>query len=266
MTRLTRRQFFPVSVVASAWLATRHDRRAWPAGLDRDHRAIGPFDCRADFSLAPHEPLLAELGRLPTDVSRALSVAPSAEPIELYLFRDRHSYRAFLNTQFPRVPYRRALYIKGSGPGKVMAYRHREMDIDVRHECTHAIMHAALDVVPLWLDEGIAEYYEVSAPDRPGNNPHLKWVRWTVPFKRILSLEALESRLELDDMGSREYRSAWAWVHFMLHGSQVAHRELANFFRDVQAGRDPGLLSERVRRAVPDADRQLAHHFRTWSA
>lgn len=266
MKRLTRRQFLPVSVMAGAWVAAADDRCAWPAGLAHDHRTVGPFVCRADFSLARHEPLLRQLRRLQTDVCQALSVAPSAERIELYLFRDRHEYRAFLNTEFPRVPYRRALYVKASGPGKVMAYRHREMDTDVRHECTHALLHATLDVVPLWLDEGIAEYYEVSAPDRAGNHPHLKWVRWTVLLGRILSLEALETRRELDEMKSREYRSAWAWVHFMLHGSPAAHRELRRFFRDIQAGHAPGLLSERLRRAVPDADRQLAHHFRTWRA
>jgi hypothetical protein len=43
----------------------------------------------------------------------------------------------------------------------VFAYRGEDFETDLRHECTHALLNAALPVVPLWLDEGLAEYFEV---------------------------------------------------------------------------------------------------------
>ena len=36
----------------------------------------------------------------------------------------------------------------------------RQFEADLRHECTHALLHAALPYVPLWLDEGLASLYE----------------------------------------------------------------------------------------------------------
>ena len=61
------------------------------------------------------------------------------------------------------MPYRPALFILEGGSPGVYTYRKPDLDIDVRHECTHALLHSALPVVPLWLDEGIAKYFEVPA-------------------------------------------------------------------------------------------------------
>ena len=59
--------------------------------------------------------------------------------------------------------------MKGRGPGKVFAYKSKALPVDVRHEGTHGLLHAALPMVPLWLDEGLAEYFEV-----PGRQPSLR--------------------------------------------------------------------------------------------
>jgi len=65
-------------------------------------------------------------------------------------------------------------------------------------------------------------------------------------------------------MGSSEYRSCWAWVHFMLHGPYLAHDELVRFLVDIQDGTPPGLLSQRLRGRVPELDPRLSAHFRAW--
>ena len=42
---------------------------------------------------------------------------------------------------------------------------------DLRHELTHALLHGVLQDVPLWLDEGLAVYFELP-PANEGVNPH----------------------------------------------------------------------------------------------
>ena len=90
-----------------------------------DTRAVGPFVCRADFSLADSagESLLGQLALLQSDLTRGLAIPPAKEPIEVYLFHDQATYARALASYLPGVPYRRALYCKGSGPGRVFAYR-----------------------------------------------------------------------------------------------------------------------------------------------
>jgi len=230
-----------------------------------DARVAGPFICRADFPLSGTDnSLFAELAQLQQDVVRALGIRPASEPIELYLFRDQWTYQRYITQRFPSVPYRRALYLKTNGVGRVFAYRSSQFEVDLRHECTHALIHAALPMVPLWLDEGIAEYFEVSPGHRAFDNPHLNGVRWAARFGMVPHLAALERHGELSQMGGTEYRSAWAWVHFLLHGPPEARDELVRFLSDIQNGNPPGLLSQRLQRRMPDLERRFLSHFTGW--
>ena len=229
----------------------------WP-----DEREAGPFRCHADFSLQGQELLLDELALLQKDLTAILSARESREPVHLFLFQTRATYQAYLKQYFPKVPYRRALYMKARGPGMVFAWQGAEFEIDVRHESTHALLHAWLPSVPLWLDEGLAEYFEVPRDKRAAGNPHLETVRAQVAGGSLPPLADLEALTDLGDMGVSEYRDAWAWVHFLLHGPREAREEFIRYLGELETGGDPGPLSERLRRRLPDLDRQVAEHFR----
>ncbi|MGE0760457.1 MAG: hypothetical protein AB7F89_08305 [Pirellulaceae bacterium] len=244
----------------TVWTAVAGAQQLWP-----DERAAGAFRCHADFSLAGHTFLLDELARLQRDLVRTLGVTEAREPIHLILFERRSTYEQYLRLHFPDVPARRALYIKERGPGIVFAYRSDEFEVDVRHEGTHALLHADLPMVPLWLDEGLAEYFEAPSDERAFENPHLAKVRWSarlgLPPPRLDRLEQLQG---LSQMGAAEYRHAWAWVHFMLHRSPASRDILVRFLADIRALTPPGLLSQRLRSAVPDMEDQFNEHFRHW--
>ena len=227
-----------------------------------DTRASGPFICRADFALEPVEKLIDDLARLQTDLVECLGIRPAAEQIELYLFHDQRTYKKYLRQYLPDVPYHRALYLKKGGPGIVLAYVSPQLEVDLRHECTHALLHSALPMVPLWLDEGLAEYFEVAPERRVYDNPYLSTVRWNARLGMLPKLEKLESEGGVSDMSGADYRNAWAWTHFILHGSPEAHEELAAFLKDIGASTPPGLLSQRLRRRLGDVDRKVAAHFR----
>lgn len=231
----------------------------WP-----DERVAGPFICRADFRLDNYLGLLRELGPLQHELRRILGVPAASEPIHLYLFEKKNTYKSFLKHHFPSVPYRRAVYFKARGPGIVMAYGHDGLATDVRHEGTHALLHAALPMVPLWLDEGLAEYFEVAPGQRAFDNSHLTAVRWAARFAVAPKLEELEQLEGIGDMDGADYRHAWAWVHFMFHGPREAHAELVSYLADIRNAVPPGKLSQRLRRRIPDLERRFVQHFRSW--
>ena len=264
MHSLTRRRFlaFSSAAVASQWAATVlpcHAATQWV-----DHRTHGPFQCHATFPLASLTPLFNDLSSLELELQRTLALPPARRAIDVYLFDNEDSYRDTLKQLYPRVPYRRALFVQRSGRGSVYAYWQPELAVDVRHECTHALLHANLPMVPLWLDEGLAEYFEMPEAQRAFEHPHLPKLRWNLWFGMIRDVESLEACQELSDMGGEEYRFAWAWVHFMLHGPLPAHRALVHYLRDIQRGDSPGKLSQRLHAAVPHLEKQLTGHFRRW--
>ena len=235
------------------------------AGWWQDDRSHGPFEFHATFPLQELTPLFQELSALELELQRTLAVPPSQKKIEVLLLNDQRTHKQLLAQQFPQVPYRRALYVQRGGQGSVFAYRNPDLSVDLRHECTHALLHASLPMVPLWLDEGLAEYFEMAAPLRAFDNPHAGKLRWEMRLGMIRGLTTLEACSDLTEMGPVEYRFAWAWVHFMLHGPLPAHRELVHFLADIRRENPPGLLSRRLELALPNLESQFVEHFRNWS-
>jgi len=250
-------QVISCCLVLFAQLTAARCQDRWP-----DERQVGPFLCHADFTLVNQQPLLVELARLQQDLTSTLQAKESREPVHLFLFEKKATYQAYLQQHFPKVPYRRALFIKARGPGMVFAWRGDDFDVDVRHESTHALVHAWLPSVPLWLDEGMAEYFEVPHDQRAGHHPHLTAVRTMIRLGELPRLEALEQLDKIDGMGRDEYRDAWAWVHFAVHGPAEANEELLRYLTDLEGGGEVGPLSERLRRRLPDLNRRVMEHFR----
>jgi hypothetical protein len=255
---LTRRRYLGYSVFVSCGLLL--DRSAIASGWPSVHRE-GSLHYHADFDLDRARFAMEETRQLTQTVPSDLAMTATEEPIYLYLFAHQQTYRRYLSQYFPSVPYRRALFIKQRGPGMVFAHYNEEFTIDLRHETTHAILHTMLPLVPLWLDEGLAEYYEVSETDRYAGSPHLAPVQRNVGWWRRPSLARLESQHELEDMDSDDYRAAWAWVHFFLHGPPAIRDEFLRYLADIHAHTPPGLLSHRLRRRHPRYEQLFSRHF-----
>jgi hypothetical protein len=263
MSASSRREFLMRGgLAATAWLGGLPVGRAAPQWIDR--RAYGPFQCIAEFPLATLDSTFLDLARLEHELQRTLGLPRAEAEVEVQLLANEASHRDLLKQLFPRVPYRRALYVQREGRAAVYAFRHPELPVDLRHECTHALLHANLPMVPLWLDEGLAEYFEMPEAGRAFEHPHLPALKWNLRLGMLQSVESLEAAADLSDMGGVEYRFSWAWVHFMLHGPVAAHRALVQFVADIRRGTPPGLLSARLRQGVPNLDQRMVQHFKQW--
>lgn len=237
------------------------------AGADWvDERTVDIFRLRSEFDLsdAEGEELLDEIRGLRPEIERLLQLEANSDPVEVNLFANRRSYQKFLAVRVPDGAGRAALYVKGTDMGRVYVYRHRGFATDVRHECTHAILHNALPYVPLWLDEGLAEYFEAPAPLRARSNAHLQGVRWATRLGSSLDLESLEANRDLSEMSAEDYRDSWAWVHFLLHGPLEARQVLSNYLYEIRAGSSAGPLSNQFERQLPGVQSMIVQHFRTW--
>ncbi|MEK6249201.1 MAG: hypothetical protein N2C12_13550, partial [Planctomycetales bacterium] len=87
---------------------------------------------------------------------------------------------------------------------------------------------------------------------------------WHFRFGQVPAMERLESKQELADMGRSEYRSSWAWVHFMTHGPAEARAVLVKYLEDIYNGTPPGQLSVKLRQQLTDPKRAMVQHFKTF--
>lgn len=246
------------------WLVLIQIPSALAASNWVDERTVGPFTYHADFPLGQHQQLWNEMQDLHCDLAEILNLGPLREPIHFFVFDKKSTYQAYMKRYFPQVPRKRAIFIKGRGSGNVFVYHNREFDIDVRHEGTHALLHACLPLVPLWLDEGLAEYFEVSKEKRLYGNGHLTKTKIEARFNRHINISLLEQIDKLSDMGETQYRHAWAAVHFMLHYSPETRQILVTFFANLAAQQPPGRLSQHYKMLLPNPSDSISKHFRDW--
>ena len=231
-----------------------------------DTRIVGAVRYHADFSLEDEYEILRELANIQKDLSQYLAISHPRETMEVFFFQSQNTYKRFLGRELQDAPFdREALYYKQSGPGMVLIYQKPDMMEDLRHEMTHAFLHASLPYIPLWLDEGLAEYFEKPRETRSGTNPYFTSVSRKIMFGQVPSLTKLEKMKFFDQMGVNEYCEAWSWVHFMIHHSRETHQTLAGYLRVLaEKGGQAPPLDLYLAKTVPDAKKAYLEHFRNW--
>lgn len=195
----------------------------------------------------PGDPLVRELRELQGTISRQLELAPSSRTVHVHVFPDDPSYREFAGRTFPELADRRALFVEASGRLHVFTRWGEETAEDLRHEVTHGYLHASLAGLPLWLDEGLAEYYEVAPGGGGWNLPHAESLASLYAIRAWHpNLERLESLDRPGAMKQLDYAEAWAWTYWLLHGPEEARQVLREYLIDAETELPSPPLSVRL--------------------
>jgi hypothetical protein len=225
---------------------------------------VSQFVFLSDFELKPELPLFKDLEKMRDQVHKELELPSANTLIYVYLFEDRDRYERFMKMRYPDLPKRRAFFVaqpRSVGAGDellVYTYWGDRIQQDLRHELTHALLHSVLKDVPLWLDEGLAEYYEQPAEWKGVNYHHLEMLRKNEAQPYLARLEQLS---KVQDMDPREYRESWAWVHWMLRGEPKAREVLLNYLQQLRTNPAPGPIGPRLEAAVPEMNDVLIGHL-----
>jgi hypothetical protein len=242
----------------------------------RHTTTLGPFTVVSEKPLTVRPELLLELERLQNDVETTLplvgrsdhgalqTVASAGSPlppeteIRIYLFDEPKSYRTYMSSHYPTLPQRRAYFIRNGDAIAVYACFSDRLVEDLRHELTHALLNARVGVVPLWLDEGLAEYFEA-----PGgfNAPHAAALADELDRGWQPDLERLEKLDDVSDMQQQDYREAWAWVHLLLTRGGAPRQALLDYLESLESGGEPEPFAPRLATALPQRRRELVKHL-----
>lgn len=216
-----------------------------------------------DFPLATHHRLFEELTSQRADMCRRLALPGSDEPIQIYLFETPERFDGFMRLHHPEFPDRRAFFVETDARLAVYAQWGDRMAEDLRHEVTHGYLHSTVPEVPLWLDEGIAEFYEVARGQRGLNRPHLDRLLVRIEKERWQpDLRRLEQFPSTKDMTQDDYGEAWAWVHFMMESRPEYLGVLRAYLADLRRNGNAAPLSTRLPSIVDRPDAALIDHIR----
>ena len=205
----------------------------------------------------------SDLGWLDHDDSRRYSV---------YLFAGEAGYQRYCKKILgSAVPHTAGLYAPELGQLLIWNLPDREaMWRTVRHEALHQYLDQVVGDTPIWLNEGLAEYYEVgerSAGRFRGGPIHRLHVRvllerGLVPLATFLALDVARFRAD----SQRHYAQSWAIVRFLLQG-RTQHRQIFRSLFEQLENADPEEATERVFDAVDvdELDSELEAALQRWA-
>ena len=220
-----------------------------------------------DFELDENDPLFAELEALPDQVFGELRLPPGNAIVQVFLFDTQERVRArtcgrstaTCRNLPPGVLHRRAAVGGGADELKIFTWMGDHLRTDLRHELTHALLHSVLKDVPLWLDEGLAGYFELP-PRTDGVNPqHLDTLRArAVPAR---PRPAGEAHAGGADGEAGVPRGVGVGPPDAPQRPRRRRKCCTSTCRRCAPNANPGPLLPRLREAVPDPEQALVDHL-----
>lgn len=176
----------------------------------------------------------------------APSLVAEVAPVQALVFRDEHlaatlsprwrGQRDEVSGFFQAATDRRRLFMPLARDGSLNV---------LQHEYTHALLDAAMPEVPLWLNEGLAEYFstfEVEGTRARAGAPiraHLEWLgaHDLIPLRQLFAITNSSPEYHEGDRRGTFYAQSWLLVHMLLSGSESDLQMLEHVLAEVRAGR-----------------------------
>lgn len=222
----------------------------------------GDLIVRSDLKMKQSHPLIQELKQIRAELTAALDLPAPTRPVVIHLFSDEERYSDYMQARHPNLPKRRAFFI--GSPTELGVYAHWSPNVeeDLRHEYTHGVLHASLRNVPLWFDEGLAEYYETQS-DTPRRLHREHTQRLAIALKNGWrpDLTRLEKIEEVNQMRTADYQESWAWIHYFMHDAPDGRELLVEYCKELRKPGKSPRLSDQVAAHFPDANVRLASYI-----
>ncbi len=236
-----------IALVAAPGCATLGDRGQTLVPT-RYQTRTGPYSVYTNFPIEPGAPAIRSLQALEDDIEAGLGIRVESEepPVEVYILDDRKAFTHFLTFHYPELPPRRAFFMAHGDRRVVYTFLGDRLEEDLRHEATHALLHVAVGVLPLWLDEGLAEYFEGPDGRRGVNSEHLARLPADLASGWKPDLARLETLKTVRQMTPRDYRESWAWAHYLLNGTDTGKAALLDYLAGLRTKPDARPLTDRL--------------------
>jgi tetratricopeptide (TPR) repeat protein len=189
-----------------------------------------------------------------------------AVPLQIVAFRNQDEFRKYAPL-WKGKPVELAGYFQGADDRNFIALDMSAPDpyAIVFHEYAHLLLHANFPPMPVWFDEGFAEYFSslritdktVEYGHVPENLPNiLRTNRW-LPVVNLLSTQPDSATYNDRDKNTLFYAQSWITVHYImseqklpeiaqyLHLTQIEHKPVAESMKQA-FGMEPAALEKAI--------------------
>ena len=147
--------------------------------------------------------------------------------------------------------------------------RHPDTYHPVYHEYVHSLLHANFRGLPLWLDEGLAEFYGYTRFEgdkmyigAPSKGHRLDALETRAPITLRTFITTRNSIVRDEQDSQLFYAQAWALTHFLTFGPGMEQgNKLKTFFNLLQRGTEQAKAFEQVFGKFEDLDKEYRNYI-----
>ena len=218
--------------------------------------------------------ITAEFERFREALSQILPMPPvSAVPTIVVAFENSAAFRPYL-PMFNGKPVKLAGFYTGTETDDMIAFAQGDREFGLRvilHEYTHLVTANASHGLPLWVSEGLADFYSTFEIRPDGKQAllgrvvaeHAELLNGTSQWLTQDQLLNVTHDSPLYNEGERRsifYAQSWAMVHLFMTGEPNRTKELGHYVQLTTSGMEP---MEAWKRAFGDLDvqKELRRHL-----
>jgi tetratricopeptide (TPR) repeat protein len=166
-------------------------------------------------------------------------------PTRVLVFRSDAAYRPYKPGTGGRELVAHFIGSEGINYVALNGFPHRGEALPaVYHEYTHFLLQRNFRRLPLWLNEGLAEYYSSFAIEgdevRLGRAlpQHVRWLRQRsfLPLARLFAIEPTSAEYREGERLGTVYSQSWLLVHYLLTGDDERRGRAGRLFAQLEAG------------------------------
>lgn len=172
----------------------------------------------------------------------------SPMPMNVFVFRNERAFAPFRDAIFQR---RNATVTGGFLAGQSANYVVLQSDVGegadrvVFHELTHYFLRNTVAGLPLWFNEGMAEYYSTFTTSGDNVNigkaipEHVAYLRDgnTMPLPQLFAIDVHSPDYGEGRRQGAFYAESWALIHYLLAGNPERRPQLLEFLALLRAGK-----------------------------
>ncbi len=256
---MLRKKLVPMSCALAVTLAAASGARALPKESERWIRVRSAhFEIFSSTSAARAVEVARQLETLREVLGATTSglKVRSAKPTRMYVFDTEDEFLPFRLGKDGKPMNQAGYFVPGelvntmavdasatSGPYRI-AY----------HEYLHDVLHASVGRLPVWLDEGLAEFYStflMSGPKAILGTPvasHLEWIRHhpLLPMRQLMAIRHDSPEYNEGERQGTFYAESWEVVHWIVADDPARAARLGEFIKALGAGEDQEQAFERI--------------------
>jgi len=198
----------------------------------------------------------------------------SSKPTRIFIFASEQAFAPYREALMPQKKTIRGMFQGAAAGNFIVIKSDGQTDVDrvVYHELTHYFVNNTMAGLPLWADEGMAEYFskfrtsgdfvEIGWPIEE----HLQWLRRgkleLIPLRDFMAATADSPLYNGDSRQGLFHRQSWALYHY-LRADHARSAQLSKFLGLVVAGRPiDDAFTSAFQKSYADLERELRAYVR----